>query len=61
MSYNSLLSYGDFIPLNVKCEVKKLFDEIKDFSYHQYNLRKDIPRYGMSITSLDGKAREVLI
>ena len=55
MSYNSLLSYGDFIPLNVKCEVKKLFDEIKDFSYHQYNPRKDIPRYGMSITSLDGK------
>mgnify|MGYP001182565166 CR=1 FL=1 len=55
MSYNSLLSYGDFIPLNVKCEVKKLFDEIKEFSYHQYNPRKDIPRYGMSITSLDGK------
>ena len=40
MSYNSLLSYGDFIPLN-ECEVKKkLFDEIKDFSYHQYNPEK---------------------
>jgi hypothetical protein len=54
MSYTSLLSFGDFIPLKLKCDVKKLFDEIKQFSFSQYNPRKDIKRYGLSITSLDG-------
>ena len=54
MSYNSLLSFGDLIPLKIRCDVKKLFDEVKDFKYLQYNPRKDIKRYGLSITSLDG-------
>ena len=54
MSYNSLLSFGDLIPLKIKCDVKKLFNEVKDFNYLQYNPRKDIKRYGLSITSLDG-------
>jgi len=54
MSYTSLLSFGDFIPLKLTCDVKKLFDEIKQFSFSQYNPRKDIKRYGLSITSLDG-------
>ena len=54
MSYTSLLSFGDFISLKFKCDVKKLFDEIKQFSFSQYNPRKDIKRYGLSITSLDG-------
>ena len=54
MSYNSLLSFGDLIPLKIKCDVKKLFNEVKDFKYLQYNPRKDIKRYGLSITSLDG-------
>jgi len=54
MSYTSLLSFGDFISLKLKCDVKKLFDEIKQFSFSQYNPRKDIKRYGLSITSLDG-------
>ena len=27
MSYNSLLTYGDFIPLKVTCNVNKLFEE----------------------------------
>ena len=54
MSYNSLLSFGDLIPLKIRCDVKKLFDEVKDFKYLQYNPRKDIKRNGLSITSLDG-------
>ena len=54
MSYNSLLSFGDLIPLKIICNVKKLFDEVKDFNYLQYNPRKDIKRNGLSITSLDG-------
>ena len=59
MSYNSILSYGDLIPLNIECEVSKLFDEIKEFSFAKYNPRKDIPRYGLSITSLDGSLNGV--
>jgi len=55
MSYNSLLSFGDMIPLKIKCNVNKLFNEIKDFKYAHYNPRKpDIKRYGLSVTSLDG-------
>ena len=54
MSYNSLLSFGDLIPLKLKCDVKKLFDETEEFVYLKYNPRKDIERYGLSITSLDG-------
>lgn len=56
MSYSSLLSYGDFIPLKLTCDVNKLFDETKDFSYQKYNPRKPhIHRFGLSITSLDGE------
>ncbi len=55
MSYNSLLSFGDMIPLKLKCDVNKLFNEIKEFKYAHYNPRKpDIKRYGLSVTSLDG-------
>jgi len=54
MSYNSLLSFGDLIPLKLKCDVKKLFDETEEFVYLKYNPRKDIERHGLSITSLDG-------
>jgi len=54
MSYNSLLSFGDLIPLKLKCDVKKLFDETEEFVYLKYNPRKNIERYGLSITSIDG-------
>ena len=59
MSYNSLLSFGDLIPLKLKCNVKKLFDETEKFVYLKYNPRKDIERYGLSITSLDGSLNGV--
>lgn len=52
--YSDLLSFGDIIPLKIRCNVKKLFKEIEHFSYSQYNPRKDIRRNGLSITSLDG-------
>ena len=54
MSYNNILSFGDFIPLKITCDVSKLFDEIKEYKFSKYNPRKNIPRYGLSITSLDG-------
>ena len=54
MSYNNILSFGDFIPLKITCDVSKLFDEIKEYKYSKYNPRTDIERYGLSITSLDG-------
>ena len=55
MSYNNILSFGDFIPLKITCDVSKLFDEIKEYKYSKYNPRTDIERYGLSITSLDGE------
>ena len=55
MSYSRLLTYGDVIPLRFKCNPDKLFEEVKDFKFHQYNPRKDIPRNGLSITSLNGE------
>ena len=52
--YNDLLSYGDFIQLNNSCNSKELLEEIKDFEWIKYNRRKNINRYGLSITSSDG-------
>jgi len=52
--YDTLLSYGDIIPLKLKCNVEVLFKEIEHFRYAQYNPRKNIKRNGLSITSLDG-------
>ena len=55
MSYNNILSFGDFIPLKITCDVSKLFDEIKEYKFSKYNPRTNIERYGLSITSLDGE------
>jgi len=55
MNYERLVTYGDLIQLNIKCSPKKLFQEIKNFEWQKYNPRTDNPRYGLSITSLDGK------
>ena len=53
--YSSLCTFGDFIPISLKCEAKKLIDEVKHFDRMQYNPRKNINRKGLSITSLDGE------
>jgi len=52
--YNELLSFGDVIELKLKCNVLKLFDNIKTFEWTQYNPRKKVNRYGLSVTSLNG-------
>ena len=52
--FNNLLTYGDLIELKLTCNSKKLLEEIKDFEWKRYNPRKDINRYGLSITSEDG-------
>ena len=57
--YNTLLSYGDVIPLKLRCNVEKLFKETEQFPYAQYNPRKNIKRNGLSITSLDGNINGV--
>ena len=59
IDYKTLLTYGDFIPLKPRCSVNKLFDEIKIFDFAQYNPRKDIKRYGLSITSLRGEVNGI--
>jgi hypothetical protein len=53
--YNNLLAFGDKIKLRISCNPEKLLDEIKDFPWHRYNPRKEINRYGLSVTSLDGQ------
>ena len=54
--YDTIARYGDLIPLN--CNLKyKIFEEglkLFDDKWVQYNPRKKIARYGLSITSLDG-------
>ena len=57
--YKTLLTFGDFIPLKITCSVNKLFDEIKPFDFAQYNPRKDIKRYALSITSLRGEVNGI--
>ena len=52
--YHHLLSYGDLIELEVKCNPGKLLKEIKEFEWKQYNPRKEVNRYGLSVTSSDG-------
>lgn len=52
--FNNLLTYGDLIELELDCNSKKLLEEIKDFEWKRYNPRKDINRYGLSVTSEDG-------
>ena len=53
--YNDLLTYGDFIQLKNSCNSKELLEEIKDIVWYKYNPRKNVERYGLSVTSEDGK------
>jgi hypothetical protein len=52
--YSELLTFGDFIKLDYFIECHKLLKEIEPFEWHKYNPRKPIPRYGLSVTSLNG-------
>lgn len=60
ISYERLLSFGDIIPLRIKCNVDKLQQELSTFKFSQYNTSKlDNPRSGLSITSIDGQLNGV--
>lgn len=56
MNYERLLSYGNVIQLRHIIDCRKLLNEIQDFKFAPYNSRKkNNPRYGLSITSLNGE------
>src|SRR5210317_2132174 len=53
--YSNLTRFGDYYPLNIKKNVGNIINNLEDnFEWVQYNPRKNIDRYGLSITSLDG-------
>ena len=54
--YRDLTTFGSQYPLNLRMkDCTKFIDWTEDnFEYVRYNPRKDIERYGLSITSLDG-------
>ena len=54
--YDSLARYGDVYALNLDLSPSKVMDELKlyESDWVAYNPRKNIPRKGLSITSLDG-------
>ena len=54
--YDSLARYGDVYALNLDLTPSKVMDELKlyESDWVAYNPRKNIPRKGLSITSLDG-------
>lgn len=56
--YSQLFLYGDIVPLKFKIDMRNLESELKPFedSWQPYNIsRGDRGRYGLSVTSLDGK------
>lgn len=56
LTYERVLSYGNIFPLKIDCNPTKLIEEIQPFDFFQYNTTKsEIPRVGLSVTSLDGK------
>ncbi len=59
MTYANLCTFGDVIPLKLKCNASRLLDEISMFERARYNPRKDIARLGLSITSLDGETNGI--
>lgn len=55
--YNILTSYGDQFAFNIKVNTKKILSELTQFDndWAQYNPRKPVNRYGLSLTNYDGK------
>jgi len=56
MLYDSLIRYGDCYRLNITGDPDNFLNNITKFKddWKPYNPRKNIKRYGLSITSLDG-------
>jgi len=54
--YNSLTQYGSQCELDITTNASQIVHFTEDnFNYVRYNPRKDINRWGLSVTSLDGK------
>ena len=51
-----LSSLGDIVPLDFTVDILKVKEQLKQFKndWKQYNPRKDVPRWGLSVTDLDG-------
>lgn len=55
MTFLNLIAYGDVIQLDRKMNASQFVNWTENnFNYVKYNPRKDVNRYGLSITSLDG-------
>ena len=53
--YHIIAQYGDHSQMDVFVEPEKIVDYTENnFEYVRYNPRKDINRWGLSVTSLDG-------
>ena len=52
--YDSLVRYGKTIELNNFIDPNQLLKSIDQYDWIPYNPRKNLPRWGLSITSLDG-------
>jgi hypothetical protein len=52
--YNTILAYGDYIPLRFFIDPIPVLKKIADLKWTPYNPRKKINRYGLSVTNLTG-------
>jgi hypothetical protein len=54
MNYETITQYGNFIELDVTTDADMLVSWANNFEWVKYNPRKNVNRWGLSITSLDG-------
>src|SRR5210317_309022 len=54
MDGSAITRYGSKIELDVTTDAKRLMEWIGTFNWVKYNPRKDVNRWGLSVTSLDG-------
>ena len=52
--YNKLSQFGKQIELEVTTDPNQLINWIDTFEWQKYNPRKDVNRWGLSVTSSDG-------
>ena len=59
--YDCLTRYGDCYELKFKVDQKTITNQLSMYKedWIRYKPRKNIPRYGLSITSLDGGLRGI--
>jgi hypothetical protein len=51
LTYDRILSLGNFFPLDIKCDTKKIMSQISQFEFKQYNtLKPENNRQALSIT-----------